>query len=114
MKTWFRVRLKKHRPWLWRLTHPRQIRRVNRWLREVEAALHKDMEKPFCPIWRFNKNPNEIYGRSPYLEDLKYFKAFNNQLLKTLREADDRIHKEIMGPGPEKFTGLENRFKEKP
>lgn len=44
MRKWFRLRLKKSLPWWWRILHLKQSRRVNRWLREVEEKVQKEME----------------------------------------------------------------------
>ena len=60
------------------------------------------------------------YGTSPLtgamkdIAEMEEIEKINREITESFIELDDRIHREIMGPGPEKFTGLAKRFKEKP
>jgi len=76
-----KLSLKKQKiPW-WRF---RRRRQVKEWLVKCEAEVNKMMEKSITDLFLYGvtswKEPGEIYGRSPLIAGLPYFRRMNDTL----------------------------------
>jgi len=123
------IRLCFTKSWWWRLLHPGQSKKIRVWISEFEAFLNTDEQRERFEneitsvitdllIYGEAKLPDQkTYGRPPLAAAIKNIELMNEvkkihrEIAQTFIDADVRIHRGIIGPAPEKFTGFENQLK---